>query len=52
MGVSLASKLRGSQDDLDISVLKRIVMGWVATIPLAMAVAVLVFLPLREIFGV
>ena len=52
VGVSLASKLRGSKDDLDLSVLKRIVMGWVVTIPLAMMVAVLVFLPLRAVFGV
>ena len=52
VGVSVASKLRGSKDDLDLSVLKRIVMGWVVTIPLAMLVAVLVFLPLRAVFGV
>ena len=50
LGVALASKLRGSKSDLDFSVLKKIVIGWVVTIPLAMLVAVAVFIPLKALF--
>uniref|UniRef100_A0A7S3F1X3 Phosphate transporter n=1 Tax=Haptolina ericina TaxID=156174 RepID=A0A7S3F1X3_9EUKA len=51
IGVSLAEKLCGVPDvDLDLNVLRKIVIGWVVTIPLAAIVAVCSFFPLRWAF--
>lgn len=35
---------------ISLSVLKKIVLGWVVTIPLAMLVSILIFLPLQASF--
>jgi len=51
IGVSLAEQFNGIPDaKLDLSVLKKIVIGWVVTIPLAAAVATVVMLPLKSLF--
>jgi len=48
IGISLAEKINGIPDAaLDLSVLKKIVIGWAVTIPFAAAVAVVSFLLLK-----
>ncbi|KAL1530736.1 hypothetical protein AB1Y20_001635 [Prymnesium parvum] len=50
-GVTLAEKICGVPDvDVDVGTLKKIVIGWVVTIPLAAAVAVCAYFPLSWIF--
>ena len=52
IGVSLAENCSGVHDvKADITMLKKIVMGWVITIPAAAVVAVAVFFSLRAIFS-
>jgi phosphate/sulfate permease len=50
VGVGLAQKFLGEHNSLSLSVLKKIVLGWAVTIPLAMLVAVIVFLPFKGLF--
>jgi phosphate/sulfate permease len=51
IGIGMTQKCLGSGDDaLNFAVLKKIVMGWAVTIPLAMLVSVCIFLPLRPLF--
>merc|ERR1711865_137050 len=50
VGVGLAQKCLGERGSLSLAVLKKIVLGWAFTIPLAMLVAVVVFLPFKALF--
>lgn len=50
IGVSLAQKVTVGGGEMDLGVLGRIVIGWVVTIPLAMAVALVIFMPLKGTF--
>jgi phosphate/sulfate permease len=52
VGVSLTQRYALQQEDAELSLgmLARIVAGWVVTIPLAMLVAVCVYLPLQSKF--
>ena len=43
IGVGMVGRLVGEDSELNVSMLKKIVVGWAATIPLAMIVSVLVF---------
>jgi len=53
VGVGAAERLCGVDGGgLNFQVLSKIVLGWALTIPLAAALAVLVFLPLRGAFRV
>lgn len=47
IGIGLCDRFRGSTDaELNIKMILRILIGWAATIPLAMLVSVLVFVTL------
>ena len=48
-GVGCSAYLLGNKRDLDFAVLKKVVIGWVVTIPLAMAVAVVLFYTLESV---
>ena len=51
IGVSFAEQLCGITDSKpDLSMLKKIVIGWVVTIPAAAAAAAAVYWPLKAIF--
>jgi phosphate/sulfate permease len=50
IGVGLAQKALGVQGALQLGMLKKIVMGWLGTIPLAMLVAVCVFYPFQHLY--
>lgn len=51
IGTGLAQKVLGSgKNALNLAVLKKIIMGWLVTIPLAMLVAVIIFTPLQSQF--
>ena len=50
VGVGFGQQCMGQEGGLDASVLKRIVITWVATIPAAMLVAYLVFAPFQSMF--
>lgn len=51
IGVSFAQTRLGDPDaEMDLSVLKKIVIGWVVTIPLAAGVAVVAFLPFKAMY--
>ena len=51
VGVGLAQKcLPGNKQSFSMAVLKKIVLGWAVTIPLAMLVAVLIFIPFRGLY--
>ena len=43
IGVGMVGRLLGEDSELNALMLKKIVVGWAATIPLAMIVSVLVF---------
>jgi len=43
IGVGIVGRLVGEDSELNVSMLKKIVVGWAATIPLAMLVSVLAF---------
>ena len=51
IGVGVVQKhMTPEATPLSLSVLKKIVLGWAATIPLAMLVSVVIFVPLRSAF--
>jgi len=50
VGVGFAQQCTGQKSRMDLSVLKRIVMTWILTIPAAMLVAFLVYAPLESSF--
>lgn len=43
VGVGIAQKIRGMKNKINMAVLKKIFVGWVATIPLAMTVAIILY---------
>ena len=49
-GVGLAQKLSGVTAPLSLSVLKGIVLSWVATIPFAMLLAIIVYYPFASLY--
>lgn len=52
VGVGVAQRCTGARGTVNSSVLKRIVIGWLVTIPLAMIVAMLFFVVLRGSYEV
>ena len=51
IGIGICQKcMNPDESSLNFSVLKKIVLGWAVTIPLAMFVSVVIFLPLRPVF--
>jgi len=50
IGVGLAQKLTGTDSPLQLNVLKKIVIGWMVTIPLAMFAAVVIYYPFQQLF--
>jgi len=50
IGIGMVQKCMGAEGSLNFGVLKKIVLGWAVTIPLAMLVSVIIFLPLRPLF--
>ena len=48
---STAAPLHSSAPPLDLAVLKKIVFAWVVTIPLAVALALAVYVPLRSVLS-
>ena len=51
IGIGICQKcMKPEESSLNLAVLKKIVLGWAVTIPLAMGVAVCIFLPLRPVF--
>ena len=52
IGIGLADKLRGGADaQLNLGMIYKIVLGWAATIPLAMGVSVLAFATMRPSYA-
>merc|ERR1711865_178643 len=50
VGVGLVQTCMGVKGALSLKMLKKIALGWVITIPLAMAVAIVVFMPFKHLF--
>jgi phosphate/sulfate permease len=50
IGVGLAQKALGVKGALQLHTLKKIIFGWLGTIPLAMLVAICVFYPFQHLF--
>ena len=50
IGVGIVGRFVGSDSELNVSMLKKIVFGWVATIPLAMLVSVVVYFGLMSFY--
>jgi len=44
--VGLAQKLRGMENKINVTVLQKIVVGWVATIPIAMLISIILWVTL------
>ena len=50
IGVGIAGRLLGTGGELNASMLKKIVIGWAATIPLAMLVSLVFFYVLSALY--
>lgn len=50
IGIGIASKLIGKPANIDMNVLKKIILSWIITIPLSMIAACLIFLLMDSAF--